>query len=333
MPDSVTSWNVWAHALTKDLTSGSLRNETKSVKELMVRPYLPRFLREGDKADLKVVINNASDKEMKGTLTFDIIDPETDQSLLGSFGIAGEAAAPRAFTVAAGSGTNLTFTVTTPARVGMIAFKVIARSGNVSDGELRPIPLLPGRMHLAQSRFATLKDKQKRTMTFEDLLKNDDPTRLNEQLVVTLDAQLFYSVLSALPYLVNYPYECTEQTLNRFLSTGILSSIYSQYPAIEKMAAQFSRRDTQFERWDQPDPNRKMAMEETPWLREAAGGALGKDDLINVLDPAITKAQAQESLTKLQKAQDFERWISLVSRRPSLSVYDNVSALWFLEGT
>jgi uncharacterized protein YfaS (alpha-2-macroglobulin family) len=303
VPDSVTSWNVWAHALTKDLKSGSVQKETRSVKDLMVRPYLPRFLREGDRADLKVVINNASDKEMKGTLTFDIIDPETNKSLRDVFNIRGDAAAPRTFTVAAGSGTNLAFPVTTPARVGIIAFKVVARSGDLSDGELRPIPLLPGRMHLMQSRFVTLKDKAKRTMTFEDLLKNDDPTRINEQLVVTLDAQLFYSVLSALPYLVNYPYECTEQTLNRFLSTGILSSLYNQYPAIQKMAAQFSKRDTQYERWNQPDPNRKMALEETPWLQQASGGELGKDDLINVLDPVITLAQRQESLAKLQKAQ------------------------------
>ncbi len=303
VPDSVTSWSVWAHALTKDLRSGSTQKETRSVKELMVRPYLPRFLREGDKAELKVVVNNASDKEMKGALTFDIIDPDTDRSLLDSFGITGDAARPRSFTVAPGSGTNLTFPVTAPARVGMIAFKVIAKSGDLSDGELRPIPVLPGRMHLMQSRFVTLKDKAKRAMTFDDLRKNDDPSRINEQLVVTLDAQLFYSVLSALPYLVNYPYECTEQTLNRFLSTGILSSLYGQYPAVQKMAAQLSKRDSQYEKWNQPDPNRKMALEETPWLREAAGGTLGKDDLINVLDPAITKAQAQESLTKLQKAQ------------------------------
>ena len=303
VPDSVTSWSVWAHALTRDLRSGSVRKETRSVKDLMVRPYLPRFLREGDKANVKVVVNNASDKEIKGVLTFDIIDPETNKSLLDSFGVAGEAAAPRSFTVAAGSGTNLTFPLTTPAKVGTIAFKVVAQSGDLSDGELRPIPVLPGRMHLAQSRFVTLRDKSKRTMTFEDLRKDDDATRLNEQLVVTLDAQLFYSVLSALPYLVNYPYECTEQTLNRFLSTGILSSLYNQYPAIRKMAEQFSKRDTQYERWNQPDPNRKMALEETPWLQMAAGGAHGTDDLVNVLDPGIAKAQRAEALTRLQKAQ------------------------------
>ena len=52
VPDSVTEWNVWVHALTRDLRAGSLERRARSVKELMVRPYLPRFFREGDRAEL-----------------------------------------------------------------------------------------------------------------------------------------------------------------------------------------------------------------------------------------------------------------------------------------
>ena len=95
---------------------------------------------------------------------------------------------------------------------------------DISDGW--PLPVLPGRMHLTQSRFAVLKDKARQELKFNDLAKDDDPTRIDEQMVVTIDAQLFYSVLAALPYLVDYPYECIEQTLNRFLSTGIVASLF-----------------------------------------------------------------------------------------------------------
>jgi uncharacterized protein YfaS (alpha-2-macroglobulin family) len=303
VPDSVTSWNVWVHAITRDLKSGSLMREARSVKELMVRPYLPRFLREGDQADIKVVVNNASDHELKGTLNFDIIDVATDQSVLSQFGLAKFDADAKQFTVAPNGGANLTFPIKTPVKVGQIAFKVTAASGDFSDGELRPIPILPGRMHLMQSRFITLTDQSRRIMRFDDLARNDDPTRINEQMVVTLDAQLFYSVLSALPYLVNYPYECTEQTLNRFLSTGILSSLYRQYPAIERMAKDFSSRQTRFEQWDAQDPNRKMALEETPWLQMAQGGSDATSDLINVLDSRIANAQRESALAKLRKSQ------------------------------
>ncbi len=301
VPDSVTSWNVWVHAITRDLKSGSVTREARSVKELMVRPYLPRFLREGDQAEIKVVVNNASDHQLKGTLNFDIIDTSSEQSLLSQFGLSKSEAYGKPFTVPASGGTNLTFPIKTPSKVGHIAFKVTAVSGDFSDGELRPVPILPGRIHLTQSRFIALKDQTRRVIRFDDLAKNDDPTRINQQLIVTLDAQLFYSVLSALPYLVNYPYECTEQTLNRFVSTGILSSLYKQYPAIDRMAKEFSSRQTQFEQWDTPDPNRKMALEETPWLEMAQGG--DNKALINVLNSRIAKAQRESALAKLSKSQ------------------------------
>jgi uncharacterized protein YfaS (alpha-2-macroglobulin family) len=302
VPDSVTSWNVWVHAVTRDLQGGSVHKEAQSVKELMVRPYLPRFLREGDRAELKVVVNNASSRELKGRVHLDILDPETDQSLLKNFGLE-SGAEIQPFGVAAGKGANLTFPITAPIKVGLVAFKVTAAAEDMSDGELRPLPLLPGRMHLAESRFVTLKNKDRRELTFERLQQSDDPSLVNEQMVVTLDAQLFYSVLSALPYLVNYPYECTEQTLNRFVSTGILSSLYVNYPAVAKMAAEFSKRDTPLETWDAADPNRKMALEETPWLAEARGGKDAGFGTVNVLDPRIARAEQESALAKLRKAQ------------------------------
>ena len=302
VPDSVTSWNVFVHAITMDLRGGSAEKETRTVKDLMVRPYVPRFLRESDKAGIKVVVNNASDKPLSGTLVLDILDPDRNTSLNSAFGI-GEADAKKPFTVKPGGGTNLTFLVTAPRGLRNAAFKVTATAGDVSDGELRPVTVLPGRMHLVQSRFVTLRNKDKKTLRFDDLAKNDDPTRVNEQMVVTVDAQLFYTVLQALPYLVNYPYECTEQTLNRFVSTGIVSSVYKDYPAVAKMAAEMSKRTTPLESWDALDPNRKMALEETPWLVTSRGGDAGQNGALDVLDPRVAQANRESALARLRKAQ------------------------------
>ncbi len=301
-PDSVTSWNVWVHAVTKDLLAGSTSREARTVKDLMVRPYMSRFLREGDRAELKVVVNNAGEKDLAGDVTLDIIDPETNQSLLMAFGLEGGTASKK-FSVKPGGGTNVVFPVFAPPRVGMVAFKVVAKSGSISDGEQRPLPLLPGRMHLSQSRFVSLKDQDRRELVFQELKAGGDPSLLNEQMVVTVDTQLFYSVLSALPYLVNYPYECTEQTLNRFLSTGILGSVYARYPAVARIAEELSKRDTVFETFDAVDSNRKMALEETPWLVEAKGGSAGENEPLRVLDPRVAAAERNQALAKLKKAQ------------------------------
>ncbi|MCC6810688.1 MAG: hypothetical protein IT381_24875 [Deltaproteobacteria bacterium] len=301
VPDSVTAYNVWVHAVTKDFRSGSLRKDARAVKELMVRPYMPRFLREGDKADLKVVVNNAGEKELSGEVSFEIFDPETQKSLADEFQLK---TLKQPFKIKAGGGNNVAFSFTAPKRIGVVAFRVIARAGEWSDGELRPLPVLPSRMHLAQSRFVTLRDKQKRTMVFDDLLKNDDPSLVNEKLVVTIDAQLFYTVLKALPYLLEYPYECAEQTLNRFVSAGILSSLYKQFPSVAEMAKDFSKRQSRLETFDAPDPNRRMTLEESPWVEEAKGGEdIPSAALINVLDPAVAQRNRETALAKLKKMQ------------------------------
>ncbi len=295
---------MWVAALSQTLASGYVEKSAESVKELMIRPYLPRFLREGDVAQLKVVVNSAGESVLAGEATLEITDPETNASLLAEFGLTA-ATAKQPFRVEPGKGVDLTFPLTAPRRVGPTAFKIVARAGNLSDGELRPLPLLPSRIHLAQSRFVTLKGAERREMTFDDMKKND-PTRIDEQMVVTVDGQLFYSMLDALPYLVEYPYECTEQTMNRFVSTGMMSSLFEQYPAAARAAKEMAERETPLERFDTPqggDPNLKMALEETPWLRESRGGDKGDREFLRVLDPAVARAQRDSALTKLEQAQ------------------------------
>ena len=301
VPDSVTSWRVWAVAATRSLALGETERTTESVKELLVRPYLPRFLREGDRASLRVLVQNAGESPLAGEALLSLRDPESEEDLAAAFGLAPEElSAP--FAVEPGASAALEFPLVAPARLGTVAVKVEARAGTYSDGELRPLPILPARVRLAQSRFVALSGAERRELDFADL-READATRENEQIVVTVDGQLFYSALDALPYLVDYPYECTEQTLNRFLSTGILSSLFDRYPAVAAMAQSLASRETRFERFDAADPNRTLALEETPWLAVARGGDDEPERLLRLLDPAVADAQRRASLAKLAAAQ------------------------------
>ena len=123
VPDSVTEWNVWLHALDRDFRGGSTERRVRTVKELMVRPYLPRFLREGDTVDLAVVVNNAGDTALEGQLDFEILDPADDSILNAEFGLESGATRAVPFSVMAGAGTSLLFPVTVPPRVGLMSSK------------------------------------------------------------------------------------------------------------------------------------------------------------------------------------------------------------------
>ena len=309
-PESLTEWKVWVSAIGRDLRSGMVSKQVRTAKELMVRPYLPRFLREGDRAEIKVVVNNSGDKALSGVLELEIFDPDTDENLAIAFKLQNS---KRNFQVAAGQSTSLRFSLNTPNKAGMIAIRTKASTGKLSDGEQRPLPILPSRIHLTQSRFVTLKDKDSKTLTFKQLATNNDPSRINDKLVITVEGQLFYSALNALPYLAEYPYECTEQTLNRYLSTSIVKSVFDQHPAVASMARKLSKRKSQYEKWDDKDANRKMLLEETPWLTQAEGGDKGLETLFRILDPKIASAQRKDALQKLSKAQTdsggFPWWV------------------------
>ena len=70
-----------------------------------------------------------------------------------------------------------------------------------------------------------------------------------------------------------------------------------------KMAKSFSARETPLATFDAADPNRKLALEESPWLNEAQGGKEAGTEYIDILDPKVAAAERASALAKLEKAQ------------------------------
>ncbi|MEN9800272.1 MAG: hypothetical protein RL653_3969 [Pseudomonadota bacterium] len=306
VPESVTGWRLLVGALDKEARSGVLDAEARTVKRLMVRPYLPRFLREGDEVELRFAVQNNSDKPLAGEFQLQLEESGTQADAAARFGLQ---APTERVSLAAGASTTLRRRIKVPAGEGALRVKASVRAGGMSDGELRELPLLPSRVRLVQSRTAVLNGKGERTLQFRELGAGADRTRVSEQLAVTVDGQLFQAVLEAVPYLVEYPYECTEQTLNRFVSTSILAGTFERYPAVAAWAreAAAKRGDKPVEAFDGQDANRLMRFEESPWLRESKGGEAPPElRLKRVLDPAVATADRLQALEKLRAAQASE---------------------------
>ncbi|MEM7050913.1 MAG: MG2 domain-containing protein [Acidobacteriota bacterium] len=296
MPEALTEWRLWLSAITRDLRGGTVSRDLRTAQDLMVRPAVPRFLREGDRAVLEVLVNNGGDSRLEGELELELLDPVSGESVADAFGLSN---AKAAFAAPAGGSDRHAFSLQVPPGLGEVQVRVRGRAAGLSDGELRPVPVLPGRLYLSQSRFTALRDADRQVLRFAELAADDDPSRRDDSLSVTVDGQLFYGALAALPYLIDYPYECTEQTLNRFVSTGILSSLFEAHPAISRAAAAMAERDTRLEPWEADDPNRRLGLEETPWLVQSRGGPESPDHLIKVLDPRVAREQRETALARL----------------------------------
>jgi uncharacterized protein YfaS (alpha-2-macroglobulin family) len=109
-------------------------------------------------------------------------------------------------------------------------------------------------------------------------------------------------VLRTIPALVEYPFECVEQTLNRYVPLAIVARVFRQHPELARAAAAAPARTTQYEPWDRPDPRRTLMLSESPWMQQSQGGD-SDGRLRQLLDPVQVSKQGSTALDKLKQAQ------------------------------
>jgi uncharacterized protein YfaS (alpha-2-macroglobulin family) len=83
-----------------------------------------------------------------------------------------------------------------------------------------------------------------------------------------------------------------------------MASLFNKNPNLAKAAKEMSKRSTKYEPWSKDDPNSRMLVEETPWLKESNGGQ-NKDNeiLINLLKKETADSIRSVTMAKLKKYQ------------------------------
>ncbi len=293
-PEQLTSWRIKLFAFTKDIKEGTLTEEVATKKELMVRADLPRFFREKDKGTVTAIVHNESDNILKGELFIDIT--ENDKSINQKLKLGDS---KKSFEIKPHSLANFDWMIEVPDGITTYKVRVVAMTDKLSDAEERELPILPSRQRLIESALITLSGSESKTL---DISLKDDPTRINESMVLQIDPQLALSILNTLPFLIEYPYECVEQILNKYVPLSIVNEVYKKYPALQKAVAKIPDRKTQTPAWEKDDPRRLTTLMETPWVWQSEGRPTIWP-IIDLLDPEIVKAQKETNFNKLQSAQ------------------------------
>ena len=293
-PEQVTSWSFKAFAFTGEILEGAISREAATKKDLMVRIDLPRFFREKDKGAVQVFVHNETEKEIAGELKFDIFEngANINARLLSNETL-------KKFIIKPHSLASFEWRLSIPAGITDYKFRASAAAGELADAEEREIPILPSRERLIDTAFTALYGSE--TGTVEIRLK-EDPTRINEFMQVQVEPQMMLTVMNALPFLVDYPYECVEQTLNKFVPLAITNAIYEKYPEVKKAVAKLPVREGRTAPWDKDDPKRLVKLMETPWLWESEGRKYCWP-VIDMFDPGRVAKLKEEKLEKLKKFQ------------------------------
>lgn len=293
-PEQLTSWKIKLFAFTDDIKEGTLTEEAVTKKDLMVRLDLPRFFREKDKGTITAIAHNESDKPLEGELSIEV--KESDKVINEKIKLVDTG---KSFKIEPHSLAAFNWAIEIPEGISTYKVRATVMAEKLSDAEERELPILPSRERLIESSFTVITGNENKTL---EIKLKDDPTRINESSVLQIDPQLFLSILNTIPFLVEYPHECVEQVLNKYVPLSIINEVYKKYPDVQRAVSKIPDRTTVTPAWEKDDPNRLIKLMETPWVWESEGRPTILP-VIDMLDPKVVATQKEASFNKLQNAQ------------------------------
>jgi hypothetical protein len=304
MPEALTKWKWMMLTHTKDLSFGYSEKTVVTQKKLMVQPNAPRFLREGDRMELGVKVVNLTDSEMTGQIALELIDPTTG---LTADGIFSNRQANQYFTVAAGQSSIASFPLDIPYQYNRpLTYRIIARSKEYSDGEEAVLPVVSNRMLVTESLPLNLPADGVKEFHFDKLLQSGSSETLSHHaLTVEFTSNPAWYAVQALPYLMEYPYECAEQTFNRFYANALASKIAGSNPRIKQIFDKWKTTDTAalLSSLEKNQELKSVLLQETPWVLQGKTESQQRQHIALLFDMVRMSRELESSLTKLKDMQ------------------------------
>jgi uncharacterized protein YfaS (alpha-2-macroglobulin family) len=313
-PEALTRWKMMGLAYTKDLKYGQIEKTLVTQKDLMIFTNVPRFLREGDTMDFAAKISNIGNRNLSGTAELHFFDaltmkPIDDLIDLKPINIP--------FSVGQGKSSPVNWKISIPEGLQAVTYRITATAGDFSDGEEAVIPVLTNRMLVTESMPLPVNGMQQKKFNFDKLVNSGTAgsTLRNYRLTLEYTSNPAWYAVQALPYLMEYPYECAEQLFSRYYANSLATHIANSDPKIKQV----------FESWKTISPDalksnlekneelKSVLLQESPWVREATSESERKQRIGLLFDlnkMATEQSQASKKLLDMQNPNGGWPWFA-----------------------
>jgi uncharacterized protein YfaS (alpha-2-macroglobulin family) len=301
MPEALTEWRFLGFAHTRDLLSGSLEGRTVTQKDLMVQPNPPRFLREGDALEFTVKVTNMTDKEARGDVRLTFFDPRDDKPLDAALANA----APKAsFVIPPRQSRSFAWPVAVPDGLEIAGYRAVGATETASDGEDGAVPVLSRRILVRESIPLWINDKGQKKFEFKKLAESAGSTTLrNVALTVQMASNPAWYAVQALPFLMEYPYECSEQVFNRLYANGLARKIANADPRIRKIFDLWKGTAALKSNLEKSEDLKSVLLQESPWVLEAKAETQAKQNVGLLFDENRMAQEISRASAKLEAMQ------------------------------
>lgn len=241
LPDNLTRYRITAVSVDTGKRFGKTESNITAKQPLMVRPSAPRFLNFGDKADIPVVVQNQTDKDMAVDVAMRVSNAKFVDTSVGAGGTPAVQSGKRVV-VKANDRAEVRFPVTTE-KAGTARFQFVASSGSFSDAAEISLPVWTP---ATTEAFATYGTTDQNGAIVQPVQTPGEVFPQFGGLEVTTSSTQLQELTDAFIYLARYRYECSEQISSRMISTAALRDVLSAFkakdmPTAEELNARFAR--------------------------------------------------------------------------------------------
>jgi hypothetical protein len=301
LPEALTEWRFLGFAHDNQLRSGFLTGTTVTAKDLMVEPNPPRFVREGDVIEFTVKVTNRSAARQTGMVSLTLADARTLQSRDEALG---NQSPEQTFDVPSRESRTYSWRLTVPDECDFLTYKAVGATTRLSDGEEGYLPVLSRRILVTESLPLPVRGPQTKEFEFTKLLNSGQSQTLRHQsLTVQMVSQPAWYAVMALPYLMEYPYEYSEQVFNRLYANTLASYIANADPKIRHIFDQWKATPALDSPLEKNEDLKSVALEETPWLRQAQVESQARKNVGILFDENRLRDETSRALFKLQQIQ------------------------------
>ncbi len=307
MPEALTRWKFMGFAHDQKLRSGFLTDSVTTSKDLMIQPNPPRFLREGDIVEFTVKVTNLSPTRQTGSAAINFVDPISNNSLDAQLS---NSSVQQDFDIAAGASQSLAWRIKVPDGISTVTYRAMASTGRISDGEEGYLPVLSRRILITESLPLAIRGKQTKQYTFQRLLDSQDSKSIQHQsLTVQMASNPAWYAVMSLPYLMEYPHQCSEQIFSRLYANALAQRIATSDPKIEKVFAQWRGTAALDSPMTKNQDLKAVLLEESPWQRQAESESQARRNVGILFDQNRLNDEVTRALAELAERQLADgRW-------------------------
>lgn len=267
MNEALTKWKFLGFAHTKDFKFALTTKEVQTQKELMVQPNAPRFFREGDKISYTAKVVNLTEKPLQGKAKLSLFDAISMEEVDLDFA---NENAKIDFNLEGGASQGLSWSLEIPfSKASALVHRVTVEAGAYSDGEESALPVLTNRMLVTETMPLPIRAGQNKTFVFEEMKENKSSTLSHHKYSLEFTSNPAWYAVQALPYMMEYPYKCTEQVFTRMYANALATHVANDNPKIKRIFESWKGTDAMKSNLSKNEELKTALLEETPWVLDA----------------------------------------------------------------